>query len=190
MPIYEYRCAACGHHLEALQKMAEGPLRKCPDCGKSQLKRLVSASRFRLKGSGWYETDFKNKGETQRNLVEKAGGESTEAASEKSTDKSTEKSTDASAKAEAGKAVAAEKSDGAAEQPAKPKPASTKPRRGREPNRRPSRAQKPRAADALAAASRAGVRLDRAHARACALLRLRRNIPPSSRLMPPLHSKG
>ena len=118
MPIYEYRCAACGHHLEALQKMTEGPLRKCPDCGKSQLKRLVSASRFRLKGSGWYETDFKNKGETQRNLVEKGGGESTEAA--------TDKSTDASAKAEAGKAVAAEKSDGAAEKPAKPKPESSK----------------------------------------------------------------
>jgi putative FmdB family regulatory protein len=118
MPIYEYRCAACGHHLEALQKMTEGPLRKCPDCGKSQLKRLVSASRFRLKGSGWYETDFKNKGETQRNLVEKGGGESTEAASDKSTD--------ASAKAEAGKAVAAEKADGAAKEPAKPKPASNK----------------------------------------------------------------
>ena len=65
MPIYEYRCAACGHHLEALQKMSEGPLRKCPDCGKSQLKRLVSAPQFRLKGSGWYETDFKNKNETQ-----------------------------------------------------------------------------------------------------------------------------
>ena len=80
MPIYEYRCAACGHHLEALQKMTEGPLRKCPDCGKSQLKRLVSASRFRLKGSGWYETDFKNKGETQaqsrrkrRRRVERSG---------------------------------------------------------------------------------------------------------------------
>ena len=118
MPIYEYRCAACGHHLEALQKMTEGPLRKCPDCGKSQLKRLVSASRFRLKGSGWYETDFKNKGETQRNLVEKGGGEPTEAASDKSTD--------ASAKAEAGKAVAAEKADGAAKEPTKPKPASDK----------------------------------------------------------------
>ncbi len=71
MPIYEYRCGACGHHLEALQKMSEAPLRKCPECGKSQLKRLVSASRFRLKGSGWYETDFKNKNETKRNLVEK-----------------------------------------------------------------------------------------------------------------------
>ena len=76
MPIYEYRCAACGHHLEALQKMSEAPLRKCPDCGKSQLRRLVSASQFRLKGSGWYETDFKNKNETKRNLVETASADS------------------------------------------------------------------------------------------------------------------
>ena len=86
MPIYEYRCGACGHHLEALQKMSEGPLRKCPECGKSQLKRLVSAPQFRLKGSGWYETDFKNKSETKRNLVEHAGADSGEAASDKSTD--------------------------------------------------------------------------------------------------------
>ena len=133
MPIYEYRCAACGHHLEALQKMTEAPLRKCPDCGKSQLKRLVSASRFRLKGSGWYETDFKNKNETKRNLVEKAGGESTAAASDKTTD--------SSAKAEAGKAVAAEKSDGAAAKPDKPKPTSTKPTSGT----RSKSAAKPRA---------------------------------------------
>jgi putative FmdB family regulatory protein len=109
MPIYEYRCAACGHHLEALQKMSEAPLRKCPDCGKSQLRRLVSASQFRLKGSGWYETDFKNKDEKRRNLVEKAG----ESAAEK---------TDTAAKEEAGKAIEAAKSDTAAK-PAKPKPA-------------------------------------------------------------------
>jgi putative FmdB family regulatory protein len=112
MPIYEYRCGACGHHLEALQKMSEGPLRKCPECGKAQLKRLVSASRFRLKGSGWYETDFKDKNETKRNLVEKGGAESSEA--------TVDKSTDASAKQEAGKAVAEAKGDGAAEKPAKP----------------------------------------------------------------------
>jgi len=78
MPIYEYRCAACGHHLEALQRMSDASLRKCPDCGKSQLRRLVSASRFRLKGSGWYETDFKGNDETKRNLVEKAAVESTD----------------------------------------------------------------------------------------------------------------
>jgi putative FmdB family regulatory protein len=75
MPIYEYRCAACGHALEALQRMSEGPLRKCPECGKAQLRRLVSAPSFRLKGSGWYETDFKSDAEKKRNLVEKAGAE-------------------------------------------------------------------------------------------------------------------
>ena len=72
MPIYEYRCAACGHYLDALQKMSDAPLRKCPDCGKSRLRRLVSAPSFRLKGSGWYETDFKGDKENKRNLVEKA----------------------------------------------------------------------------------------------------------------------
>jgi putative FmdB family regulatory protein len=80
MPIYEYRCSACGHYLEALQKMTDAPLRKCPDCGKSQLKRLVSAPQFRLKGSGWYETDFKNKDEKKRNLVETAAAESSDTA--------------------------------------------------------------------------------------------------------------
>ena len=119
MPIYEYRCSACGHHLEALQKMMEAPLRKCPECGKSQLKRLVSAPQFRLKGSGWYETDFKNKSETKRNLVEHAGSDSTETASDKSTD--------TAAKEEAGKAVDAAKSGDAKEKAAKPKPASAKP---------------------------------------------------------------
>lgn len=139
MPIYEYRCAACGHHLEALQKMSESPLRKCPDCGKSQLKRLVSASRFRLKGSGWYETDFKNKNETKRNLVEKAGSESSEAASDKPTDTAAK---DAAGEADtAGKTVAAEKGDAAAVKPAKPKPASTKPAAAR----RSKSAAKPRA---------------------------------------------
>jgi|SRR5690348_7480567 putative FmdB family regulatory protein len=72
MPIYEYRCAACGHYLDALQKMSDAPLRKCPECGKSKLQRLVSAPQFRLKGTGWYETDFKGDKDTKRNLVEKA----------------------------------------------------------------------------------------------------------------------
>ncbi len=60
MPIYEYVCQKCGHEFEALQKFNEGPLRKCPDCGTLKLKRLVSAPQFRLKGTGWYETDFKH----------------------------------------------------------------------------------------------------------------------------------
>ena len=62
MPIYEYRCAACGHTLEALQKFTEAPLSDCPVCGKSSLSKLVSVAGFQLKGSGWYATDFKNSG--------------------------------------------------------------------------------------------------------------------------------
>lgn len=59
MPIYEYRCQACGHELEALQKMGDGALVDCPACGQPELKKQLSASGFRLSGSGWYETDFK-----------------------------------------------------------------------------------------------------------------------------------
>jgi putative FmdB family regulatory protein len=61
MPIYEYRCGACGHELEALQKLADSPLKECPACGQGRLSKLVSAAGFRLKGSGWYATDFKNR---------------------------------------------------------------------------------------------------------------------------------
>ena len=61
MPIYEYRCESCAEHVEKLQKISDAPLKDCPACGKAALKKLVSASSFRLKGSGWYETDFKNK---------------------------------------------------------------------------------------------------------------------------------
>ena len=61
MPIYEYSCGACGHELEALQKLSDAPLTDCPACGKSELRKLISAAGFRLKGGGWYETDFKGK---------------------------------------------------------------------------------------------------------------------------------
>jgi putative FmdB family regulatory protein len=59
MPIYEYRCESCGHELEVLQKMSDAPLIQCPECGESALKKVLSAAAFRLKGGGWYETDFK-----------------------------------------------------------------------------------------------------------------------------------
>jgi putative FmdB family regulatory protein len=59
MPIYEYQCAACGHRFETLQKISDKPFNTCPDCGKDALTKLISASAFRLKGGGWYETDFK-----------------------------------------------------------------------------------------------------------------------------------
>lgn len=62
MPIYEYRCEACGHELEALQKMSDDLLVVCPNCSERALKKLLSAGGFRLKGSGWYETDFKRGG--------------------------------------------------------------------------------------------------------------------------------
>ena len=62
MPIYEYECRECGYRLDALQKMSDPPLNDCPECNQAGLKKLVSAPHFRLKGSGWYETDFKNSG--------------------------------------------------------------------------------------------------------------------------------
>jgi putative FmdB family regulatory protein len=60
MPIYEYHCQDCGHVLEALQKVSDAPLIECPHCGQPSLKKALSAAGFRLKGGGWYETDFKH----------------------------------------------------------------------------------------------------------------------------------
>lgn len=68
MPIYEYRCSSCGFELEKLQRISEAQLTDCPECGKPALRRLISASGFRLKGSGWYETDFKK--DRKRNVAE------------------------------------------------------------------------------------------------------------------------
>jgi len=67
LPIYEYCCAACDHRLDALQKMSDDALVDCPECGAPQLQRMLSAPRFRLKGQGWYETDFKK--DKQRNIA-------------------------------------------------------------------------------------------------------------------------
>ncbi len=62
MPIYEYKCSACGHQLEAIQKFSDDPLLECPECGKPQLQKLISPSAFQLKGTGWYVTDFRDQG--------------------------------------------------------------------------------------------------------------------------------
>ena len=59
MPIYEYRCADCGFQKEYIQKMSDAPLSVCPECGKEAFGKLLSAAGFQLKGSGWYQTDFK-----------------------------------------------------------------------------------------------------------------------------------
>lgn len=63
MPIYEYQCQECGHQFDKLQKMSDAALTDCPECQQASLKKLVSAPSFKLKGSGWYETDFKTKKE-------------------------------------------------------------------------------------------------------------------------------
>jgi putative FmdB family regulatory protein len=81
MPFYEYECSNCKFYVEVLQKISDEPLRDCPSCKKPQLKKLVSAPVFRLKGAGWYETDFKGDNEGKRNLADR------EEAPEKSEDK-------------------------------------------------------------------------------------------------------
>jgi putative FmdB family regulatory protein len=112
MPIYEYRCQSCGHELERLQRMSDAALTDCPECGKSTLKRLVSAAGFRLKGAGWYETDFKKS--NQRNLVdsggEKSSGSSASAEPAKASSKgSTAESPKESKSSDSGSSKSAEK---------------------------------------------------------------------------------
>lgn len=81
MPIYEYQCKSCNHTLEALQKISEEPLKDCPECGQPELAKQVSAAGFRLKGGGWYETDFKGDKDKKKNLAG-GGGSSAPASTE------------------------------------------------------------------------------------------------------------
>lgn len=78
MPIYEYQCQDCSHALEALQKISDEPLLECPACGKASLKKKISAAAFRLKGEGWYETDFKTG--NKKNLASGGDGNSEKSA--------------------------------------------------------------------------------------------------------------
>ncbi len=104
MPFYEYQCKSCGHDLEAMQKISEAPLKKCPHCGKSQLQRLMSAPVFRLKGGGWYETDFKGDQDNKRNLADRPEAEaSKEAAADTAKDASKDAAKDAAAAGADGK---------------------------------------------------------------------------------------
>jgi putative FmdB family regulatory protein len=114
MPFYEYECPHCGYRDEVLQAISEKPLKKCPSCGKNGLKKLVSAPVFRLKGSGWYETDFKSDKENKRNLAgadkeESKSGATTDAKPDAKTDAKTEAKSE-SPKAEPVKAPAKSKS--------------------------------------------------------------------------------
>lgn len=88
MPIYPYSCEQCGHEFEVLQKISEDPLKECPQCGQSSLRKRLTAPAFHLKGTGWYETDFKNAGKDKdtKDKSEKAGSEG------KKEDKKSEKS--------------------------------------------------------------------------------------------------
>ena len=74
MPIYEYVCDDCGHELEALQGISDDVLTECPECHHAALRRKISAAAFRLKGGGWYETDFKK--DNRRNVAGDGGSES------------------------------------------------------------------------------------------------------------------
>jgi putative FmdB family regulatory protein len=94
MPIYEYRCAACGHQEEFLQRVGEPPLTQCPVCSKPTLQKLLSAAGFQLKGSGWYATDFKNK---TSKPAEKKADDKSEAKTETKPEKKTESKSEATA---------------------------------------------------------------------------------------------
>jgi putative FmdB family regulatory protein len=100
MPFYEYECSNCKFYSEVMQKISDAPLTKCPSCGKSALVKLVSAPNFRLKGGGWYETDFKGDKENKRNLAGAERDESSSGSSE-SPSKSDSDSKTESTKAEA-----------------------------------------------------------------------------------------
>lgn len=91
MPFYEYQCRACGAQAEVLQKITDAPLRKCPECGRLKLVKLVSAPVFRLKGSGWYETDFKSEGEKKHNLASSDEATAAPKAKEETKEKTKEK---------------------------------------------------------------------------------------------------
>jgi putative FmdB family regulatory protein len=77
MPIYEYECGGCGHKLEVLQRISDAPLEHCPACEQDALRKLVSAAGFQLKGTGWYVTDFRDKGKQAAKKTEDGGEKTT-----------------------------------------------------------------------------------------------------------------
>lgn len=114
MPIYEYQCEQCAHRLEALQKISDDPLKECPECHQASLKKLVSAASFRLKGGGWYETDFKtgDKKQLADSDSDNKGNkkESTDANSSSKPDKAKSSKNDATSGSKSGKSESANKS--------------------------------------------------------------------------------
>ena len=98
MPIYEYQCEACDHKMEKLQKLSDEPLKVCPICNETMLNKLVSAAGFRLKGSGWYETDFKTKKPKKDENTTKKNKNNVKKSPEGTTDKSETNTKDSSNK--------------------------------------------------------------------------------------------
>jgi putative FmdB family regulatory protein len=138
MPFYEYQCKNCGHDLEAMQKITERPLKKCPHCGKSQLQRLMSAPVFRLKGGGWYETDFKGDQDNKRNLADRPEAEAPKDAAKDAPAGADSKGKDEKAsegKAAEGKGEAAAPKDKPADKPAE--------KSSREPAKKPDSGKRP-----------------------------------------------
>jgi putative FmdB family regulatory protein len=97
MPTYEYQCGACGHQMEAFQKMTDAPLTECPVCHKSALSKLISGGGFQLKGSGWYVTDYRDKGKSaQTKSTEGSSSGDSKETGTKSTDSSSNNTTSGS----------------------------------------------------------------------------------------------
>ncbi|MFM2289821.1 MAG: hypothetical protein RL684_2964 [Pseudomonadota bacterium] len=155
MPFYEYECPHCRRHSEVLQKISAKPLTKCPECGKSGLRKLISAPVFRLKGSGWYETDFKSDKEGKRNL---AGGDDAPAAKEEGkAEAKTE--TKAETKAEAkGETKSETKSESKSEAKSSASKTRAKPAAGKAPARKPKPAARPAARASGRSSARKGAR--------------------------------
>jgi putative FmdB family regulatory protein len=143
MPFYEYQCRACGAQVEVMQKISDSPLRKCPECGKSQLTRLISAPVFRLKGAGWYETDFKSDKENKRNLVgaekDAPAKDASSADAAKPADKVAEKTDQKSDSGAADKKSPAEKPAGGAAKPDAKPPAASRAASKSKPRARPAK---------------------------------------------------
>ena len=119
MPFYEYQCKNCGHDLEAMQKISDPPLKKCPQCGKAQLQRLMSAPVFRLKGGGWYETDFKGDQDNKRNLADRPESDAPkEAANDAAKDSTKDAAKDGAAVSADGKGKDGKGKDGKGDAPA------------------------------------------------------------------------
>ena len=153
MPFYEYECTSCKFYSEVMQKITDAPMTKCPSCGKKAMKKLISAPNFRLKGGGWYETDFKGDKENKRNL---AGADKEESSKSETAAASSE-----SSKTEASKPEAASKTDsGTADTSSKSTASSGGGSSGAEPKSSSSRRSSSAGARSAKPAGRANARAD------------------------------